>query len=291
MKKIVTHDSSFHTDDVFAVATLLLLIGEAEVIRSRDPEVHVTADYLVDAGMEYNPSIHHFDHHQPGGAGVRENAIPYASFGLVWKEYGEELAGGEREAELIDRELVQPIDAHDNGVSIAEYKFKGIREYTIGDFFNSFIESRDHDHLNTVFMRVVDIARDLLKREILIAKRAIINEDKILALYNASPDKRVVILSEELFGWREVLGETPEALYAIYPRPDGKWSLGCVPDLSKSRYGVLRKPLPLEWAGKKDKELERVTGVEGALFAHRNRFMATVKTKEGAIALAQKALE
>ncbi|MFZ2484771.1 MAG: MYG1 family protein [Minisyncoccia bacterium] len=289
MKKIVTHDSRFHTDDVFAVATLLLLLGEAEVVRSRDPEIAATADYLVDTGMKDDPSLRQFDHHQPGGAGERSNGIPYASFGLVWKAYGKELAGGEREAELIDRKLVQPIDAQDNGVSIAEYKFQDVRDYTIGDFLYSFIESREQNHLNTVFTKMVSIAKDLLTREISLAKKDIINEDKILTLYNDTEDKRIVILSEELINWKEVLGKTEEVIYAIHPRPDGHWSLGCVPDMSKP-YGVNRKSLPSEWASKRDEELQKITGVEDALFAHGKRFMASAKTKEGAIKLAKLAL-
>ena len=39
---IVTHSSSFHTDDIFAVATLLIALGEdknIEIIRSREKEV------------------------------------------------------------------------------------------------------------------------------------------------------------------------------------------------------------------------------------------------------------
>ncbi len=155
--KIVTHDSSFHTDEAFAVATLLIVLGDGEVIRSRKQEIIDSGDYVVDVGMVHDPASKRFDHHQPGGAGERDNGIPYASFGLVWKEYGEKVAGGKREAVLIDRELVQPIDAHDNGVAIAEYKFKDVRDYAIGDFMASFLESRDPEHVDKVFMHVVGI--------------------------------------------------------------------------------------------------------------------------------------
>jgi uncharacterized UPF0160 family protein len=290
MTKIVTHDSRFHTDDVFAVATLLLVLGEAEILRSRDPEVQATADYLVDTGMDYNPVLKHFDHHQPEGAGERENGIPYASFGLVWKEFGEGLCGGKREADLIDRMLVQAIDAHDNGVAISEYKFKEVREYTIGDFLNSFVEYKDQAHYNSVFVDVVKIAKALLEREIAAAKRSVRSEDEILSIYNRSTDKRIIILLENMDNTREVLARTQEVLYFIHPRPDGHWTLGTVPDLNKP-YGNVRKPLPSSWAGKRDKELQEITGVEDALFAHRKRFMASAETKEGAIMLAKIALE
>ena len=57
MKKIVTHNSDFHADDVFAVATLQIYLdklGEKyKIIRSRDPEIIATGDYVLDVGSIY----------------------------------------------------------------------------------------------------------------------------------------------------------------------------------------------------------------------------------------------
>ncbi|MSR87949.1 MAG: MYG1 family protein [Candidatus Zambryskibacteria bacterium] len=286
MTKIVTHDSRFHTDDVFAVATLILVIGEAEVVRSRDPEVQATADYLVDTGMQYDPARHMFDHHQLEGGGVRENGIPYASFGLVWKEYGEKVAGGKREAGIIEQRLVQAIDANDNGIVISLDKFEGIRQYGLADFFNSFVESRDPEHLYSVFMNVVTIAKDLLVREIAIARKLIVDESKILSYLDKSGDRRVVVMDENLMGWKDLFRHKPEVLYVVHPRPDGKWSLSTIQD---DMY-VSRKSLPASWAGLKDEELQKVTGVYGSIFCHKALFMAVTSSKEAAIKLAEIAL-
>ena len=46
--KIVTHNAKFHTDDVFAVATLLVLYPDAKIIRTRDEALVKTADIVVD---------------------------------------------------------------------------------------------------------------------------------------------------------------------------------------------------------------------------------------------------
>lgn len=284
--KIVTHDSRFHADDVFAVATLLLLVGEAEVVRSRDPEAQVGADYMVDTGMQYDPSRKLFDHHQPEGAGVRDNGIPYASFGLVWKEYGEKVVGDKVAADIIEKKLVQPIDAHDNGVAVAESKFKGIKEYTIGDFLYSLATSRETEALYAAFMQGVNIAKDLLIREIKLVQKAVADQDKVLSYYNKSTDKRLVIMEEDLAGWKELLTQQPGVLYVVYPRPDGKWSIAAIQD----EHYISRKKLPEAWAGKTNEELEKVTGVSGALFCHRALFMGAAKTKEAAIQLAEIAL-
>ncbi|MCE9517420.1 MYG1 family protein [Candidatus Nomurabacteria bacterium] len=93
-KILVTHNGTFHADDVFATATLsLLLDGNIKVIRTRDPKIIASADYVYDVGGEYNLYKNLFDHHQKGGAGKRENGIPYAAFGLVWKSYGAAICG------------------------------------------------------------------------------------------------------------------------------------------------------------------------------------------------------
>lgn len=138
-KKIVTHSGNFHTDEVFACAVLSLLHdGNVEVVRSRDPEVWATGDYVVDVGGEYDPVRGLFDHHQVGGAGKRENGIPYSSFGLIWKEYGEKLCGGAYQVRYIDEKLVQPVDAADNGISTFDLTEKKIFPYLLHHVVTAF---------------------------------------------------------------------------------------------------------------------------------------------------------
>src|SRR3989344_2675707 len=88
-KLIVVHDGGFHADDVFSVAALLLyLSGDAKVVRTRDPRIIESGDFVVDVGGVYDAERNRLDHHQTGGAGARTNGIPYAAFGLVWKKFG-----------------------------------------------------------------------------------------------------------------------------------------------------------------------------------------------------------
>src|SRR3989338_10239311 len=111
MKKLITHNGSFHTDDIFAAATLSLLLekkGEPfEIIRTRDEEIIKSADYVFDVGGIYEREKNRFDHHQPGGAGRRvlsgvegeKFGIEYSSFGLVWEKFGVDLAGNKEVAD------------------------------------------------------------------------------------------------------------------------------------------------------------------------------------------------
>lgn len=287
-KTVLTHSGSFQADDIFAVAILLLAIGEAKVVRTRDRDQIAQADYVVDVGMIYDPAKHRFDHHQPGGAGERSNAIPYASCGLVWKEFGEGLSGGKEEADLIDAKLMQPLDAHDNGVAIADYRFKNIRTYSLVDFFYSFLPSlhESEESLYRIFMYLVTMAKELLVREIAKAKNIIADEVKVREAYEGSQDKRIIILSEDL-SWGRVFMEKPEVLFVIYPRNDGKWGARAVQDTGFAS----RRPFPAAWGGQTDKDLQEITGVSDAVFCHRALFMAVAKTKEGSIALAKLALD
>ena len=171
IKKLVTHDGSFHSDDVFACASLSLLLEgrgeEFQVIRTRDPLVIKEADIVFDVGGEYDSSKNKFDHHQPGGAGKRENGIEYSSFGLVWKQFGEEVSGSVETRDMLDKHLVSAVDAFDNGIEIIERK-GGTSPYLIQHFFFAMTPTWQEDDLeyDEMFRKSVSLAKEVLKREI-----------------------------------------------------------------------------------------------------------------------------
>ncbi len=293
--KIVTHNVKFHPDDVFATAVLLLKYPEAEIIRTRDEGEISQADIVVDVGGVYDPKRNRFDHHQLGGAGERGNGIPYASFGLVWKELGAELCGSQEISERIDMTLVQPIDAGDCGKEIFSSLVPGIRPYSavsvVGLFKPTWKETEDWDGS---FKSAVDWAKGLLQRMIKIEQDMSEATTFIKQAYENSSDKRLVVVDTTTSFGREVvngvLNNYPEPLYAVLFRRDHQsWQLLAI-NVDRTTYN-LRKPLPESWRAKKGEALEQVTGVSGADFCHNSGFMCTTKTKEAAIALAHLALE
>ena len=289
-KIIATPNSTFHADDVIAVATLLIIEPEAKIIRTRDENVINSADYVVDVGLVYDKDKKRFDHHQVGGAGKRENGIEYASFGLVWKEYGEKIAGGIDEARIIEKILAEPLDAHDNGMPLASFFYDDVRYFTMVDFLYSYLpkDQNTEEELYKIFTHVVDIAKNLILREVERARIIVSDQKRVREIYKSSEDKRIIILDRE-YSWVRTLMEYPEPLFAIYPRADGKWSVKGVPESFKV-YGSLRKRFPSSWGGKTDKDLAEVSGVNDAVFAHRGLFMAVAMSKEGAVELANKAI-
>jgi len=52
-----------------------------------------------------------------------------------------------------------------------------------------------------------------------------------------------------------------------------------------------RKALPAEWRGLRDDELSKVSGIDGCVFVHASGFIGGNKSYEGALQMAQKALE
>src|SRR5210317_735779 len=124
--KASTHDGRFHADEIFALAVLNLFYPDLEIIRSRDENVNKNSDIIVDVGHVYDPDNLIFDHHQRSFSLKRDSGIPYASFGLVWKNYGELLCGSSEATDYIDSLIVQAIDADDNGIDIYEIKIDGI---------------------------------------------------------------------------------------------------------------------------------------------------------------------
>ncbi|MDO8510200.1 MAG: MYG1 family protein [bacterium] len=288
ISEIVTHNSRFHTDDVFAVAALTLLLGEVRVIRTREPSAFADADYVVDVGNLYDPGARRFDHHQEGGAGARQNGVPYASFGLVWKTYGKEIAGSEAVFEKIDQKLVQPIDAMDNGIDILMPK-NAVSPYLIQDItfaFGSSWKEKDRD-IDAAFMEMVGLAKKILEREIIRSRDEIEATTYVEEAYRRADDKRVVVL-EDAYPY-DALVSHHEVLYVVRPNiQSANWKVEAVS--AGLRTYAVRKPLPAEWAGKRDEDLAALTGVADALFCHNGRFLAVAGSKAGALSLAKLAL-
>ena len=171
MKKLITHNGSFHTDDIFAAAMLSIMMERAnepfEIVRTRDEEIFKNAtadDYIFDVGGIYDEVGNRFDHHQVGGAGRREEEpkIEYSSFGLVWKKFGAEFCGSQEVAFAIDKKLVQPVDAIDNGFDLAEKKYS-IFPYLIQDVFSSMVPTWQEDlDVDKMFLKCVEMAKEIL---------------------------------------------------------------------------------------------------------------------------------
>lgn len=291
---LITHNSKFHVDDIFACATLQLVLDKKntpyKIIRTRDESIITTGDYVFDVGGIYDPATNRFDHHQTAGAGVRENGIPYASFGLVWKHFGTELCSAEI-AQEIDVKIASGIDALDNGISISKLIYPDVFPLDFGDIASSFKPSwkdTTESGFDKGFLEIVSIAKKFLEREIVYLEEFKEAEQLVEQAYQNATDKRIIILDQYSPG-KSKLALHPEPLFVIYPNTiNNTWMVNTVRD-DEAEF-INRKDFPEEWAGLRDKELVQVSGVVDALFCHKGLFLVAAKSREGAIALAEIAL-
>lgn len=285
-KTIATHSGNFHADDVFSIAALKCIFPSFKLVRTRDLELIGKADIVIDVGGEYDPDAGRFDHHQRGGAGERDNGIPYSSFGLVWLKYGLEICGGNQEvANAVDTGLVSTIDAIDCGH--AEGVSKGISlSHTISMFNPTWQED---NHFDTCFDEAVDFASRVLARFIASVNGGISAKSIVANAIDNAEDPRVIVLDKYTPWKTTVHALSKEALYIIYPSESGQWRVQAVPVELGSFED--KKSLPKQWAGLSGEALKEVTGIDDAMFCHNGLFIAGAESFESTMKMASIALQ
>jgi uncharacterized UPF0160 family protein len=283
---IATHNGNFHADDVFSIAALKKIFPSIKLIRTRNLELIAKADIVIDVGGEYDADAGRFDHHQRGGAGERENGIPYSSFGLIWQKYGLEICQGNQEvANSVDAGLVSTIDAIDCGH--AEGITQGISLSQTISMFNP--TWQEESHFDTCFDEAVEFASRLLTRFIASANGGISAKDIVAKAIENAKDPRVIVL-EQYTPWKTTVHALSEvALYMVYPSNSGQWRIQTVPVELGSFED--RKPLPNAWAGLSDQALKDATGIDDAMFCHNGLFIAGAESFESTMKMASMALE
>lgn len=282
---IATHNGKFHADDVFSVAALRCIYPTSTLVRTRDLEVIGKADIVLDVGGKYDPETGRFDHHQRGGAGERDNGIPYSSFGLIWKQYGLTLCEGSQEiADSVDKGLVSTIDAIDCGY------VKGVAtgislSQTISMFNPTWQEESDFD---VCFEEAVAFASRVLARFIASANGGVSAKDIVAKAIDDAADPRVIVLTQYT-PWKTTVHTLSEkALYVVYPS-GGAWRIQTVPVELGSFED--RKSLPTPWAGLSDKALQDATGLDDAMFCHNGLFIGGAVSFESTMKMAAMAVE
>jgi|TARA_B110000211_G_scaffold17674_1_gene18410 uncharacterized UPF0160 family protein len=282
---VVTHNGNFHADDVFSIAVLKHVYPSFNLVRTRDKALMDSADIVIDVGGQYDPDAGRFDHHQRGGAGERENGIPYSSFGLVWQKYGLALCDNNQAvADRVDAGLVSTIDAIDCGH--VEGVQQGISlSQTISMYNPTWEESPEFDKC---FDEAVEFASRMLTRFIASASGSVNAKAIVAKAIESAEDPRVIVL-EKYTPWKKTVHIlSSEALYMVYPSHSSQWILQTVPVEPGSFED--RKSLPKAWAGLSDEDFQAQTGLDDAVFCHNGLFIAGTKSFESTMKLAEVAL-
>jgi uncharacterized UPF0160 family protein len=308
---IVTHSGKFHADDAWAVAVLKILFPQAQIVRTRDPEQVAAADFAVDVGGIWDAPTGRFDHHQKGFSGARPTGVPYASAGLVWKEYGARCVSAlalsqtgyelatDKAAELahaIDTDIVQYLDLSDVGAAKNAPGGYGLSAVVSGFNPNWLDEQRlghgEADAANRLqqFGRAVALLTDVMSNAVKYRVGALLSVEQVRQA-ELLEDGRVLFLQNGAVPWTQVVRkEMPKVLFVIsHNIAEQRHMIHTIPVSADSF--VARADLPEAWAGLRDEQLAAVTGVADAGFCHNGRFIASAKSYQGIRRMAALALQ
>ena len=268
-----THDGSFHADEVTACALLLLFdqIDRDRIIRTRESSKLSKCDFVCDVGGIYNPALRRFDHHQSEYVGDLSSA------GMVWQYLKDTHVVDEHTYHFFNKSLIWGVDAHDNGKLHLEAGSCSFSQ-VVTNFVPPMYDAPDSVQ-NAAFQQALDFVLGHLTR--LLERFRYIESCKEKVAASMERNEKVLYFDEAM-PWMESFfemgGEKHPALFVIMPS-SGHWKLRGIPPSLDERMKV-RVPLPQEWAGLLDADLKSASGIPGAIFCHKGRFISVWETKE-----------
>lgn len=285
VEAITVHSGAYHADDVLSAAMLLLVNPDAEIVRTRNPSEF--EGIVVDVGEG------EYDHH---GArkGVDPFGVPWCGVTRLWRAGMDRvLFNGDSPVYAKAREwffenVLHAVALQDNGEPVPPeiphpfaWVHLALPQWTE--------EDPDFD---AGFAQAVETAKRLLAVYIYAAENECYGAVERERLDRVGP---IVEIPRGLPNWQETLAATPVMFVVFRGTPDTPWYAQACPPLDPETgklLGMRQKcPFPKEWCGKRFQELEEVSGVKGAIFAHANPFLTGWSTKEAAIAACQETLK
>lgn len=287
----ITHAGSFHADEIMATV-MLAQFQDINLMRVLEVPKGVSEDIIV-----YDIGEGKFDHHQKDVKEKRPySATPYASAGLIWKEYYREILPlfdcpkkyYEDVMIDVDKTLIECIDGSDNGVrpfaGKSFYRVKSI--YQVISNFNPLWDEGEIEEER--FLEAVDFANIVFVNSV----RNSVAKYKAKDIVEKAIDEingHTIILSSYM-PWEDHIfnsknDKAKRVWYVIYPSKRGGYSVQCVPDKPGS-FGQ-RHCLPKEWHGLRDGALREKCGIKSAIFVHSTGFMGSCRTLEDAKEMAR----
>lgn len=255
----VTHNGRFHADDVFSAALLKILNPDIHISRLSSVPDHFN-------GLVFDLGIGEFDHHN-ANMKYRENGIPYASFGLLWRRYAHLLVP-ESAIEAFDESFIQPLDAQDN------YGGTNLLCRAITQANPKWDSNADPD---ACFFEAVEFAKYILRNEIESMKStehaAAIVKDAL-----ARQTDGIVILPIGV-PWKAILIPTP-VCFVIYPSTRGGYNAQAIPKAT----GAVECKLyfPETWRGQTE-DLPAISGIPDLTFCHSSGYLVGAATVDSAV--------
>jgi uncharacterized UPF0160 family protein len=290
--RVITHDGTFHTDEVFAIALLKKFVNSnIEVIRTREEAILTESKedkniFVIDVGREYNFHKRNFDHHQRefNKTWNNDNTL-FSSCGLIWdflKKRGYLKKYSKFTLINIEKKLIKKIDAHDNGqffwsmsnmIKLCNREDNKMEDFNKGLSLakiyidNIFHQECHSDKLNQIFQK------DLEKYDNNKIFFSSISNNSSFLKHLSQKTNAAIIIYEQKYG---------EDSSRWYSKAITKQEV-CQQVDKNCIFSALA---PESWRGLSDDELKVRTGMQNVVFVHKTGYLCVSKNKKTAINMA-----
>jgi len=293
------------------------------IVRTRDSAILATCDIVVDVGAVYDPSTRRFDHHQASFHHTLNTLLNMdfhtrlSSAGLIYVHYGHEVIANllkiveeprtHPAISILYTKLykcfVESVDAIDNGVmqydGVPRYQHASTLASQVGNLnpaWNDQISKPDEQ-----FVKAMEVVgheftsrSNYLFNSWLPAREIVVRS--LEKRGEVHPSGRIFALEQGGVPWKDHFFtlekeqglEGEQICLVIYEDTDKSWRVQSIPISEDSGFN---NRIPIAWKGLRDIELEKTSGIEGAIFVHVTGFIGGAKTREGALKLADATLQ
>jgi uncharacterized UPF0160 family protein len=244
------------------------------IIRTREMALLNQCEYVCDVGGIYEPALKRFDHHQ------REYVGSLSSAGMILDYLRSERLLPAQETDFLNHSLIRGIDAHDNG---KDPQIPGFCLFShVISNFNPIQYEASAEELLAGYLSAVDFTLGHIHRSL---ERYRYNQSARTDVQKAMSTNTTCLIFDRHIPWIdsffELGGERHPAKFIVMPVGE-QWKVRGIPPTNDDRMSV-RMPLPASWAGRMGAELSAASGIEGAVFCHKGRFISMWKTKQAAL--------
>lgn len=284
----ITHSGTFHADEVMSTVILLNKFETLKLYRTNN--VNNNKAFIYDIGFG------EFDHHGIDFDKKRDNGIKYASCGLIWQKFGNEIISKlniknvSEFALSVDKNLIMDIDRDDNGQSL-DVELP-IKVQSIPNLISSFNPSWDDLSSETVcFLNAISFANTIFNN--IISKMMSKENARAIVEEKIEESKNGILILDTYMPWKDIVlsslnPKAKDILYAIFPSKRGGYNVVATPKEPGSF--IVKKPFPSDWAGKQGAELKHISGIDTITFCHKGLFICACTLFEDALKIAKTAI-